>query len=388
MKIVKIGEPKIIMSNPTSRHNYFAWPTIARLKNGRIAVAASGFRLSHACPFGKTVMSFSDDEAETYTLPMPVIDTFMDDRDGGLTPFGESSVCITSINDPVDFYRQHTNTYPWSKYAEEYLDTISQEESDNYLGSLFRISHDNGVTFGPIGRCPVSSPHGPVALPDGTLLWLGKMHQGDEHGIRAYKIDPRDESVTCLCEIEGTNTSYDETFYDEPHVVLLDDGTLLAHIRIQKRGVGKYDIFSICQSESYDYGKTWTQPRLILDPVAGAPAHLYKTSSGMLISARGYRIKPTFGVKVMFSKDNGKTWTDDQFLYENTFNADLGYPTTVELKDGTFLTVFYAAPEQGKPPVVMQQKWRLEDGDAEQERPFAETADDTNEASNIQHTLL
>ena len=43
MKIIRIGEPKIIMNNPYSLHNYFGWPTVARLQNGKFAVVASGF---------------------------------------------------------------------------------------------------------------------------------------------------------------------------------------------------------------------------------------------------------------------------------------------------------------------------------------------------------
>ena len=50
MKIVKLGDPKIIIDNPHSRHNYFGWPTATRLQNGKIAVVASGFRLKHICP--------------------------------------------------------------------------------------------------------------------------------------------------------------------------------------------------------------------------------------------------------------------------------------------------------------------------------------------------
>ena len=79
------------MSNPFSKHNYFGWPTAARLQNGTIAVVASGLRLRHICPFGKTVISYSNDEGQTYTLPAPVIDTVLDDRDGGIMPFGKSN---------------------------------------------------------------------------------------------------------------------------------------------------------------------------------------------------------------------------------------------------------------------------------------------------------
>ena len=104
MKIVRMGEPQTVMSNPESRHNYFGWPSIARLQNGKIAVVASGFRLRHICPFGKTVISYSEDDGETYTAPAPVIDTVLDDRDGGIVPFGEKGVIVTSFNNSVEFH--------------------------------------------------------------------------------------------------------------------------------------------------------------------------------------------------------------------------------------------------------------------------------------------
>ena len=103
MKIQKIGEPKIIISNPDSYHNYFAWPTVSRLQNGKIAVVASGFRLAHVCPFGKAVISYSENEGESYTVPAPIIDTPLDDRDAGILAFGESNVIVTSFNNKVEF---------------------------------------------------------------------------------------------------------------------------------------------------------------------------------------------------------------------------------------------------------------------------------------------
>ena len=106
MKITKIGSTKIVMSNPESKHNYFAWPTAARLQNGKIAVGASGFRLGHICPFGKSVISYSDNDGETYTAPAAVIDTVLDDRDVGLCPFGDNGLIFTSFNNTVEFQRK------------------------------------------------------------------------------------------------------------------------------------------------------------------------------------------------------------------------------------------------------------------------------------------
>ena len=107
MKIVRIGEKRIIMSAPDQRNNYFAWPSAKRLQDGRIAVGASGYRLRHICPFGKAVMMTSSDDGETYSLPSPVIDTCLDDRDCGIATFGESGLIVTSFNNTVNFQRKH-----------------------------------------------------------------------------------------------------------------------------------------------------------------------------------------------------------------------------------------------------------------------------------------
>ena len=113
MKIKTYGEAQVIMSNPNGKHNYFGWPTATRLQNGKIAVVASGFRLRHVCPFGKTVISYSEDEGKTYTLPAPVIDTVLDDRDGGIMTFGKSGVIVTSFNNAVEFQRKIAGEEPY-----------------------------------------------------------------------------------------------------------------------------------------------------------------------------------------------------------------------------------------------------------------------------------
>ena len=103
MDIRKIGSPQVVMTNEDSHHAYFAWPTITKLQNGRICVGASGYRVEHICPFGKGVLAFSNDNGETYSKPVAVIDTVLDDRDVGLTVFGESGLIVTSFNNTLEF---------------------------------------------------------------------------------------------------------------------------------------------------------------------------------------------------------------------------------------------------------------------------------------------
>lgn len=357
MKIELIGAPKVIMDNPMSRHNYFGWPTATRLGNGKIAVAASGFRLRHICPFGKAVMSFSEDDGETYTAPAAVIDTPLDDRDGGLTAFGESGLIIASFNNTRNFQRSQPQA---TEYDKAYLDTVTDAQEEKYLGSTYRISYDNGVTFGELYKSPVTSPHGPVELSDGTVLWVGRTFSSEDkqmYGdkILAYKMDLKG-GMEYVGGIDNVDLDF-KPLSCEPHTIELDDGRLLTHIRVQK--YGEANMFTVFQSESSDKGKTWTKPVQLLPMLGGSPPHILKHSSGALVCTYGYREAP-FGVKAMFSFDNGKTWDHGYDIYVNGVSGDLGYPSSVELADGSIITIFYAHPEKGTPAIIMQQKWRFE----------------------------
>ena len=382
MKIERIGEARVIMSNRENMHNYFAWPSAARLRDGRIAVVASGYRVAHVCPFGKTVISFSDDDGETFTPPAPIIDTPLDNRDGGVNPFGESGVVVSSLHLPLEFVEDtlHSDLEHKAKnydYAMGYINSIPKEEREKYKANSFRLSYDNGRSFSPLYTIPISSPHGPVECSDGSLLWVGKLKEesAGRNGIYAYKVDPKDGSYRELGRI--TENPFKELYLPcEPYAIELDDGRYLCQFRVQRKEGG---VFTTYQSVSSDGGYTWSEPRMILSVTGGAPTHIMKHSSGVLISTYGDRMAP-YGVKAMFSYDMGETWDTDNWVYIHTLKAtdeeieaamkdcslisgvhgDIGYPATVELNDGSLLTVFYAHLDRGAPAEIFMQKWRFE----------------------------
>ena len=375
MTITKIGNPEIVMHNPDSRHNYFAWPTATRLQNGKIAVVASGYRLKHVCPFGKTVISYSEDDGKTYTAPAPVFDTPLDDRDGGIMTFGDKGVIVTAFNNNRELQNIYLksewlrNASSWIKdmeqidaYTQAYLNTITDEDEEKYLGSLYRVSNDCGVTFGPIYKCPVSSPHGPCELPDGTILYVGTLFEyaakKPENVVEAYAITA-DGKSEFRGRIEPIFSDDKRLMSYEPHAFALKDGTVICHIRVEYHDYpNKKHMFTTYQSVSKDGGRTWTKPEALLGTLGGAPAHIMQHSSGALISVYGYRERPC-GIKVMISFDEGKTWDIDHEL-ATMGNFDIGYPSTVELNDGSLLTVFYARPDLDGPAIIMQQKWNFE----------------------------
>lgn len=363
MKII-IDDHKIMCQNKNNVINgYFAWPSVTKLQDGRLAMVASGFRYAHICPFGKTVICYSEDEGKTWSRPMPIIDTPLDDRDSGICTFGEKGVVVTSFNASCDEQREYVNltigvhrkTDDEKAYILSHLKLVDQKcDESKFLGSTFVMSNDGGKTFDDDVRLiPISSPHGPCAIDDNTLLYVGtkvvRDNTDEKKYIAAYilRSDKTFEEIGRIPDCEETDCGC------EPYA-FIDGNKIIVHIRVSR------EKFTLYQSESYDMGRTFTQPHQILSDFGGAPAHIFKHSSGALVSVYGVRSKP-YGIKAMFSYDGGETWDIDNVIYETESSHDLGYPCSVELSDGSILTVFYARTiDEGTPAVIMQTNWRFE----------------------------
>ena len=156
-------------------------------------------------------------------------------------------------------------------------------------------------------------------------VWVPKCEGMDENGTRFY----------------------------EPHGIQLPSGKILVHIRAE----GAPYRFSIYQSESVDGGKTFSVP-VCVNP-CGSPPHLMLHSSGALICVYGYRSEP-YGQRAMISWDEGATWERDIVLRDDGPSGDLGYPASVELKNGHILTVYYQKPTSDSPSSIYSTEWSLE----------------------------
>ena len=114
----------------------------------------------------------------------------------------------------------------------------------------------------------------------------------------------------------------------------------------------------VCASD--DAGESWKAPvKVPLTAPHGSPPHLLLHSSGALVCAYGYRQEP-FGERVMISRDGGESWDYDYILRDDGPDRDLGYPSSVELADGSLLTMYYQKIESSEEKCsLLWSRWRL-----------------------------
>ncbi len=58
------------------------------------------------------------------------------------------------------------------------------------------------------------------------------------------------------------------------------------------------------------------------------------------------------------SKDGGETFGEEIKLTENAPSSDLGYPATIQRKDGSLLTIWYE--KENNFSIIKQMIWTLE----------------------------
>ena len=316
---------------------YCGWPTVARLASGRLMVVWSGGREAHVCPFGRVDCMVSDDEGTSWTWPRTLLDSDLDDRDAGVLETAKGTLLVTTFTSlayvPIleRALREKSRDTPRFAAWEAAHRRLTDEERRQQLGTWMIRSTDGGQTWSPRYDSLVNSPHGPIQLRDGRLLyavtweWLA--------GIPAREGD-------------------DPNQYHELHGVETDDGRLIVHIRNHNRANSQENL----QTESEDGGRTWSTPHPI--GVWGIPSHLMKLRDGRLLMTHGHRRAP-IGNQCRLSSDGGRTWSEPIIIYDQAKSTDMGYPSTVELTGGDLLTIWYERLEDSPRAVLRQLRWRL-----------------------------
>ena len=334
------------------KDRYIGWPTIAKTKSGELLAVFSGDRDKHVCPFGIVQMIRSKDNGETWSNPETVSNTPLDDRDAGIIETKDGTLIVawfTSL--AFDKERYYKNNPSWKRHAGK----LGPETREYWLGNWTRRSTDNGKTWEDPVKQNGSAPHGPIELGDGRLLYVGtgKIDGQKVNSVEESKDGGKSWQIISTIAIPENE---DIKYYHEPHVAELPDGKLVAQIRYQP---ADKTLHYLRQSESTDGGKTWTVAHET--PMWGYPPHLIVLDNGWLLSVYGVRREP-YSQRACISKDGGKTWDiENEIILKYAMNSDLGYPASVQLDDGTILTIYYQIDKKGEKTCLMGTKWRLKD---------------------------
>jgi sialidase-1 len=333
---------------------YAGWPTVARRANGELWTVWSGGRDGHVCPLGQVRAMTSNDDGATWTYPRVLFDGPIDDRDSGVLETGKGTLLVTTFTslayEESGLLEKQTpaRQVRW-KSAQ---DRLTPEERKAQLGEWVLRSTDGGKTWSPPIATLVNSPHGPTQLKDGRLLYVGKKLWKDDGKIGVAESKDDGLTWTWLSEIPVRPGDAVRRGYHELFALETDDGRIVAQIRNHN----KPDVGSTLQCESSDGGQTWTVPKSI--DVWGLPSHLLKLKDGRFVMTYGYR-RPPFGNQARISTDQGRTWSGPLTISADGTAGDLGYPSTVELADGTLLTVWYENMKDLGKAVLRQAKWKV-----------------------------
>ncbi|MCX8157550.1 MAG: glycoside hydrolase [Verrucomicrobiae bacterium] len=342
---------------------YHGWPTLTRRRRGDLWLVYSGGREAHVCPFGRVELMVSKDDGQTWGWPQVLLDTPIDDRDAGVleTPKGAMLVTtFTSLAYDTEAFRQALNSPPGAlgAWPPERLqrwraahERVTAGQRMTLLGHWMIRTGDGGVTWSAVYPSLVNSPHGPFVLSNGHLLYAGKKLWTDKQRVGVCRSTDDGLSWEWLAEIPA-RPGDDYRQYHELHGVEAAPGRIIVHIRNHN----PQNQMEILQTESADGGTTWSVPHPI--GVWGLPSHLLRLRDGRLLMTYGYRRAP-FGNQARLSEDAGKTWSAPLTISADGHHADLGYPSTVELPNGTLLTVWYELMAGSSRAVLRQARWQL-----------------------------
>jgi hypothetical protein len=241
------------------------------------------------------------------------------------------------------------------------------------------VSEDDGATWTPLS--PAGDWGGVVVMsalvelkPFGSGRYMAMFHDDG----RFFTKEPRQESPVvftlykALSEDGGLTWSFPQPVYKasevhlcEPGIIRSPDGrTLAALLRENSRTRNSFVIFS------KDEGKTWTAPRELPGALTGdRHTGKYAPDGRLLISFRDMAHEsPTHGDWVAWvgSFDDIVKGLEGQYrvrLMDNTKSADCAYPGVEVLPDGIFVVTTYGHWTEGEQPYIASVRLKLDELD-------------------------
>jgi BNR repeat-like domain len=310
----------LVISRGEAAGPYQAFPDVCRLPGGDLACVFYAGYGHVSLPNdqwprgGRICLVRSSDEGRTWSEPRVLFDGPQDDRDPHVAAMQDGTL--------------------WCSFF-QYRSRDGRIEHDVCLVA----SRDGGRTWDSEPRVLAADKwavSAPVReLPDGTRI------------LGVYTADAKTAYGAVLRSTDKGNTWSGPVAIDpasgvrldaETDVILLKDGRLFAALR----GDGKVNMH---YSTSADLGLTWSGVKDI--GFRGHCPHLTRLAGGEILLV--HRVPAT---SLHISRDDAKTW-QGPIEIDSVGGA---YPSTVELKDGTVLVVYY---EEGPKSAIRARRFRV-----------------------------
>jgi hypothetical protein len=211
------------------------------------------------------------------------------------------------------------------------------------LAPLVCRSNDGGKTWARAETMKLPAGVGKI-IPFGDIVLLPGRRLAAS-GYESRSSDTRNTAWVFFSDDDGRTWGDPRVIgaddYNETTLLVTQDGRLLAASRTLHHE--HTEIFA-----SSDAGVTWKR----LGPVSlpkECPAHLFSLQDGSILLTYGVRLRGMLGVSARLSRDGGVTWDAPRVLFNTTVRAsstspggvDGGYPSSVQLRDGTIVTAYY-----------------------------------------------
>lgn len=332
------------------RDEYCAWPSIARLAGGALVVAFCRSE-EHLGPSGEILVVRSTDNGETWSEPVTVYNSIIDDRESGFTLMTDGTLIMHmwSTHHKDHMYLSLSQDSYEGDVLRRWINRVNSSEYRNAAGlegGTTAISRDGGKNWTP----PVAGPdsiHGGCILNDGTALVASYRNRS---AISIYEGDPAHDGESMAWKIRSQIPTpvLRSTRFGEPHIAALPSGRVVAALRstaIPYNDMSERNLLWMTYSD--DAGRTWAEA--YPTPLWGFPPHLLVLNDGRLLCTYGYRRTP-FGQRACISED-GVTWRAEQeiVIRDDAENLDLGYPASAQIDDRTIITVYYQPPVEASP---------------------------------------
>lgn len=204
--------------------------------------------------------------------------------------------------------------------------------------AVVHLSRDDGRTFTrttTLDTRPFEGGYGlrgAVALRDGTLV----LPLGDVPAYaRVYVLRSADGGESWSAPIPVA--AMPDRLFEEPGPLALAGDEILLLLRENRSR-------RLWRTRSTDGGLSWSPPEDT--GIAGYPAHLLRLRDGRILLSYGVR-EPPFAIRCRVSSDAGRRWSAERDIRTGLPDRDLGYPTTLERRDGTLVCLHYARDAAG-----------------------------------------